>query len=79
MSALVSPDLLSILAQDKNAGVAAVAKKAASYQRDVEKLRVMATDFPRDAQTWEELADSYAIVARELKGVAQELKSDATP
>lgn len=69
---LMPQDLLSILAQDKNAGVAAVASKAASYQRDVERLKPLIESEPDG--DWQGIVFAYAIVARELKFVAQELK-----
>ena len=69
-----SPDLLSILASDKDAGVAAVATKAEAYARDVERLRYMADHDDPAAVTWRELAFAYGIVVRELRTVAQDLK-----
>ena len=72
-----APDLLSILASNKDAGVAAVAVKAMSYQRDVERMQTMTEGdgiSASTAESWRNLVFAYGIVVRELSQTAQELK-----
>ena len=70
-----SPDLLSILASDKDAGVAAVASKAQSYQHDAQSFREASKNAgPGLTESIDGLATTYSIVARELLAVARALK-----